>query len=89
MILNTNSSVAELRNEIERKRKKANELQMNTTDPEEWDSFKYPALGAGRSGQGPLFEPVYQEHRHACQTGRRNRKGHNSGSKTDQYHKGS
>ncbi len=39
MILNTNSSVAELRNEIERKRKKANELQMNTTDPEEWDSL--------------------------------------------------
>ena len=36
MNLSTNSSVAELRNELERKRKKAQELQMNTTDPDEW-----------------------------------------------------
>jgi cell fate (sporulation/competence/biofilm development) regulator YlbF (YheA/YmcA/DUF963 family) len=39
MKLSTNSSVAELRNEIERKRKKAQELQMNTTDPDEWASL--------------------------------------------------
>ncbi len=36
MNLNTNRTVAELRNELERKRKKAQELQMNTTDPDEW-----------------------------------------------------
>ena len=39
MNLNTNSSVAELRNELERKRKKAQELQMNTTDPDEWSTL--------------------------------------------------
>lgn len=36
MDLSTNSSIAELRNEIERKRKKAQELQMNITDRDEW-----------------------------------------------------
>lgn len=36
MNLNTNSSVSELRTELERKRKKAQDLQMNTTDPDEW-----------------------------------------------------
>jgi cell fate (sporulation/competence/biofilm development) regulator YlbF (YheA/YmcA/DUF963 family) len=36
MDLNANSTVAELRNELERKRKKAQELQMNSTDPDEW-----------------------------------------------------
>ena len=36
MNLSTNSSIAELRNEIERKRKKAQELQMNITDRDEW-----------------------------------------------------
>lgn len=36
MNLTTNNSVAELRNELERKRRKAQELQMNTTDPDEW-----------------------------------------------------
>jgi len=36
MNLTTNSSVAELRSELERKRKKAQDLQMNTTDPDEW-----------------------------------------------------
>lgn len=39
MNLSANSSVAELRNEIERKRKKAQELQMNTTDTDEWASL--------------------------------------------------
>ncbi len=39
MNLSTNSSVAELRNELERKRKKAQELQMNTTDPDEWTTL--------------------------------------------------
>ena len=36
MELNTNSSIAELRNELDRKRRKAIDLQMNTTDPDEW-----------------------------------------------------
>lgn len=36
MNLTMNSSVAELRNELEGKRKRAIELQMNTTDPDEW-----------------------------------------------------
>lgn len=36
MNLSTNSSIAELRNEIERKRKKAQELQLNITDRDEW-----------------------------------------------------
>lgn len=36
MNLSTDSSVAELRHELERARKKAQDLQMNTTDPDEW-----------------------------------------------------
>jgi hypothetical protein len=36
MELNSDSSIAELRNELDRKRRKAIDLQMNTTDPDEW-----------------------------------------------------
>lgn len=39
MSLNLSSSVAELRNEIERKRNKALELQMDTTNPDEWSGL--------------------------------------------------
>jgi len=39
MNVSTNSTIAELRNELERKRNKAQELQMNTTDAEEWASL--------------------------------------------------
>ena len=36
MELNSDSTIAELRNELDRKRRKAIDLQMNTTDPDEW-----------------------------------------------------
>lgn len=36
MIVSTSSTIAELRSELERKRNQAQELQMNTTDPDEW-----------------------------------------------------
>jgi len=39
MNLSTKSNVAELRNELERKRSKAQELQMNTTNAGEWISL--------------------------------------------------
>lgn len=39
MSLSKNSTVAELRNELERKRAKARELQMNTTNHREWVSL--------------------------------------------------
>jgi len=36
MNIDENSSVAELRSELDRKRKRALDLQMDTTDPDEW-----------------------------------------------------
>ena len=39
MNISTKSTVAELRNELERKRRKAQELQMNTTNAGEWASL--------------------------------------------------
>lgn len=36
MNISTNSTIAELRNELERKRSKAQELQLDTTDPDDW-----------------------------------------------------
>jgi len=39
MKLSENNTVAELRSELDRKRKKALELQMNTSDPEEWSGL--------------------------------------------------
>jgi len=39
MNLSKRSTVAELRNELERKRRKAQELQMNTTNAGEWSSL--------------------------------------------------
>jgi len=39
MSLNGNNSVAELRSELDRKRKRALDLQTNTTDPEEWKNL--------------------------------------------------
>ena len=39
MSLNKNSTVGELRNELECKRRKATELQMNTTNAREWLSL--------------------------------------------------
>lgn len=39
MSLDKNSTVAELRTELERKRKRALDLQMNTTDMDEWKNL--------------------------------------------------
>ena len=39
MILDETSSVAELRSELDRRRKRALDLQMDTTDPEEWKNL--------------------------------------------------
>lgn len=39
MTIDENSSVAELRSELDRKRKRALDLQMDTTDPEEWKNL--------------------------------------------------
>ena len=39
MTIDENSSVAELRTELDRKRKRALDLQMETTDPEEWKNL--------------------------------------------------
>ncbi len=39
MTINENSSVAELRTELDRKRKRALDLQMDTTDPDEWKNL--------------------------------------------------
>ena len=36
MNINASSTSAELRNELERKRSKAQELQLDTTDPDDW-----------------------------------------------------
>ena len=36
MRINENSTIAELRNDLERKRRRAHELQLDTTDPDEW-----------------------------------------------------
>ena len=39
MSIDKNSSVAELRSELDRKRKRALDLQMSATDPEEWKNL--------------------------------------------------
>ena len=39
MSLDKNSTVAELRSELDRKRKRALDLQMNTTDMDEWKNL--------------------------------------------------
>ena len=39
MSIDNNSSVAELRSELDRKRKQALDLQTDTTDPDEWNNL--------------------------------------------------
>jgi uncharacterized phage infection (PIP) family protein YhgE len=39
MSIDKNSSVAELRSELDRKRKRALDLQMSATDPDEWKNL--------------------------------------------------